>query len=110
MRSHDEKDTVADSLYPVLRSGLPADDPERDALDKALAHAGTATVAHLDPYVREVREVGTDGEVDLVQDRLLDAAGAEAGVVDARPLTVLTRVRDLHGRVLRSVSVDAGTS
>jgi RHS repeat-associated protein len=108
---HDPNDTVQDSRYRAQREFLADSDPEKQALRKAQAHAGTPTVVHLDPEGREVRvvEAGAAGERRVV-DRTLHHGGTPVAVGDPRGLTAFAYALDLQGRVLRTDSVDAGRS
>jgi hypothetical protein len=110
IRRHDRNDTVADSRWRLERAGLPATDPARQALDGALAHAGTPVVAHLDPLGREVRTVEPTGDGDRVVTSMLDARGALTAATDPRGLVAMTVRRDLRGLILATASIDAGDS
>lgn len=109
--SADPNDTVAGSDYELQRQGLPAGDPERRALDRAQAHAGTPTTVHVDPMGRTVLDVrrGAAGEERRCR-RTLDDDGNVTAVVDARGITITQADLDMAGRLLRQRSVDAGES
>lgn len=105
----DPNDTVTGSGFELQRTGLPADDPQRRALERARAHAGTPTTMHRDPLGREVLGVhrGAGGEERRTR-TVLDDDGSPVAVIDARGLTVTRHDYDMASRVLRRVSVDAG--
>ena len=105
----DENDTVDASAYRAQRAMLPATDPQRQALDKALAHAGTPTLTRLDPSgnATEVLARGGAGP-DLSTRFRRDSDGEVVDVIDARGITTLSYRRDMLGRVVRTVSADAG--
>ncbi|MBP9168342.1 MAG: VCBS repeat-containing protein [Kofleriaceae bacterium] len=105
-------DNVASSLYRALREGRPSDDAERVAYEHALAHAATPTVTHVDgrglPCATE--DVGdASAETRWVRQRH-DAAGQPVAVIDPRGLEALRITRDLRGRALAQVSIDAGAT
>ena len=108
VRRHDRNDTVADSRWRLERDGLPATDPAREALEGALAHAGTPVVAHLDSLGREVRTVEPTGDGDQVVTATLDGRGAMIEATDPRGRLALSFRRDLRGLVLATNSIDAG--
>ncbi|MFL6139752.1 MAG: SpvB/TcaC N-terminal domain-containing protein [Frankiaceae bacterium] len=105
---YDENDTVQDSLYRVLREALPDDDPEKQALRKAQAHAGTPGIAHLDPLGREAQAVVTTAAGPSVRSTRFDANGDEAETTDPRRLVAVRNRRDLLGRTLWTAGIDAG--
>ena len=106
---HDANDTVADSLYRTQRDTLPDADPEKIALVKSLAHAGTPTTTHFDPVGREVKvvELG-EGGVELESSVEFDVGSDVAARIDGRGLGAARYVRDMTGRVLSAASIDAG--
>jgi RHS repeat-associated protein len=108
-RHYDANDTVADAVYRLARESLPADDPERQALDGALAHADTPTTAHVDALGREILivEAGEGGAEHVTQQRY-DGGGPLAELVDPRGLSAVVSRHDMLGRVLYEHSVDAG--
>jgi RHS repeat-associated protein len=107
---HDENDTVQDSLYRVTREALPDGDPEKQALRKAQAHAGTPVVTDLDPLGRpgRVSDVTAAGPRSVVTRH--DGRGDESELVDPRGLVTVRHRRDLLGNQLATASVDAGES
>ena len=108
---HDANDTVLDSGYRLLREGLPVDDPERVAYERAAAHANTPVSALLDPLGGEVVSVvrAAPGDTDLVEETRLDVTRSQVEFVDARGLVAFRDVRDMVGRSWRHESIDAGT-
>jgi RHS repeat-associated protein len=106
---HDPNDTVQDSRYRLEREGLPDPNPEKVALRKAQAHAGTPIVADLDPEGREVREVDSaPGGLQRVTVQRLDSRGHPVAVVDPRGIMAFEQRLDLGGRIVYSRSADAG--
>ncbi|MET3948528.1 RHS repeat-associated protein [Arthrobacter sp. UYCu512] len=107
--SADPNDTVTGSDYELQRQALPAGDPERRALERARAHAGTPTTVHVDPMGRTVLEVrrGAAAEERRCR-RTLDDDGNVTAVVDARGVMITQVDLDMAGRLLRQRSVDAG--
>ena len=104
----DPNDTVVGSDYELQRQALPADDPQRQALERARAVAGTPTETHVDPMGREVLEVTAGiGQQRRVR-RILDDDGNALALVDARGITVEQNVLDMAGRLLRKRSADGG--
>src|SRR5205085_5963719 len=57
----DANDTVATSPYRAMRAGLPADAPERQALEHALRHAGTTSFVYLDAGGRSIGALDRGG-------------------------------------------------
>lgn len=108
-RESDGNDNVIGSLYEALRSGLPATDVERQALDKAIAHANTPTIIESDPLGRpfRVRELGGGG-VERTMVTTYNGMGLPAAVVDARGLTAMVYRYDMLGRPVLEQSMDAG--
>jgi RHS repeat-associated protein len=107
----DANDTVLESAYRRRREGLAIDDPERQALEHARAHAGTATTTFLDPQGREVGSLTRGGSGDDRRTEMrLDGAGELREVVDARGLVAFRYRRDMEGRLLFTQSMDAGDS
>ena len=110
--SYDPNDTVEDEdcLYRIyIESNLPADAPERRALNKARAHAGTPTITRLDPLGREIAQVETanDSEPRITESQL-DSQGNVTDIIDPRGLTAFIYRHDMLGRVLNEHSIDAG--
>lgn len=109
VRRHDPNDTVQDSLYRVLREGLPDTHTEKQALQKAQEHADTPTVVHLDPQGQEVKQVVIGiGGTDKVTENTFDIRGNLTEVIDPRGLTAFRYRPDMQGRVLYQRSADAG--
>jgi RHS repeat-associated protein len=106
----DANDTVLESVYRVMREGLPADDPERQAFEHARTHAGTPTTTFLDPRGREVGSLARGGATadDRRTEVCLDGAGEVREVLDPRGLVAFRYRRDMEGRLLATHSVDAG--
>lgn len=75
LREADATDTVAGSACEAARLALPANNPERQALVQAQAHAGTPTIVELDVLGRSarVRELGGGGEERVTRTELNDA-------------------------------------
>jgi len=109
VRHFDANDTVRESLYRTLRESLRTSNPERRSLDKALAHADTPTVEHLDPRGLSVKrvELSPDGN-HRTTERRLDINGEAIALIDGRGLTAFSSVLDMQGRALLSRSIDAG--
>lgn len=105
----DANDAVAGSAWEAARAALPAADPERRALDGALAHAGTPVVMDLDPRGRpiRVRELGAGG-VERITATEFGDQGLAVRAVDARGLDAFTYRHDMLGRVLLERGIDAG--
>jgi RHS repeat-associated protein len=107
----DANDTVDESLYKARRQGLSADDPARQALAKAEAHAGTPLVVQLDPFGREIAQVERlegGGERRTLTE--LDADGNTLSVTDPRGLVAVQYDHGMTSGVLRQRSIDAGES
>lgn len=111
VRSFDPNDTVQASRYRREREALPAGNWERTALTRALAHADTPSIVHLDPLGREVVQVETSAAgPDRVTESRLDIQGNVRELIDARGLTAFTYRYDMLGRALYQRSMDAGES
>jgi RHS repeat-associated protein len=105
----DENDTVDVSAYRAARIGLPATSAERQALDKALAHAGTPTTSFLGPDGQTVRTVVRGSpNPDRVTQIQRDFSGEVMKIIDPRSIVTLAYRRDMQGRVVSVVSADAG--
>ena len=105
-------DTVLDSTYRALRERRPAGDPERVAYEHAASHANTPTVTHVDArgLVCLTVAVGDASAAERRARQVVDASGQVIATIDPRGLTAFTYQRDLRGRALATVSVDAGPS
>lgn len=108
-RASDPNDNVSGSQYEAARAALPADDAERDALEKALVHARTPSITEFDPLGREIvqreeEENGTERRSEIVR----GAQGLPAAIIDARGITSFTYRYDMLGRNLKETSVDSG--
>ena len=91
------------------RIGNPAGDPEREAAQKAAAHADTPTTAHLDTLGRAFLTVADDGTPEKVKTRVqLDIEGSDRVITDPRGIEAFVHDVDLAGRKLRIDSKDAG--
>ncbi len=109
IRNHDLNDTVDESLYKAIRDSLPAENPERQALDKALEHAHTPSIVRMDPLGREIVQIATSGNgTDRLTENHLDSQGNILAITDPRGLAAFTYRRDMLGQVLRQHSIDAG--
>jgi YD repeat-containing protein len=112
----DPNDAIGSATaYVSARSGLSSDDPEKIALVQAQANAATPVAIYVDALGRQVRkdeliiEPAHTGTVTLSERALLDIRGLSDATIDRRALNASTRVVDRLGRVLREVSMDAGT-
>ena len=82
---------------------------ERDAAEKALEHAGTPTVAHLDMLGRTFLTAADDGTPEKVKTRVkLDIEGNDRIITDPRGIQAFEHTFDLAGRKLVVDSTDAG--
>ena len=105
----DPNDTVLESAYRAQRASLPATDPERQALDHAHAHAGTARTTFVDPAGRNAATLVRGGASgDRRAETRYDASGRVREVVDPRGLVAFTYRHDMQGRLLFQHGVDAG--
>ena len=106
----DPDDTVLDSAYLALREGLPADAPERQALEQARSVATTPVTTFLDPLGRETATLASGGATaaDRRTETHLDVEGRPRDVIDPRGLVAFTYRRDMQGRVLAEHGVDDG--
>jgi hypothetical protein len=96
----DANDTVLDSAYRALRESRPADDPERQALEHAKAHAGTSTLSFLDPLGRAVGGLARGGDGDDLRTELrLDVRGDALAAVDPRGLVAFEYTQWSSGTV-----------
>lgn len=105
----DENDTVDLSAYRAARMGLGPANPERQALDKAMAHAGTPTVSFLGPDGLAVRTVARGGAApDRTMRVQRDVDGEVVKIIDPRSIVSFEYRRDMLGRVASVASADAG--
>jgi RHS repeat-associated protein len=109
VQSFDQNDTVDRSLYRVFREFQPATSPERMALDRSLAHKDTPESVQLDPLGREIVVIKTnnDGTIRKIENSY-DINGNVAEITDARGLKAFQYKRDMLGRQLHEISIDAG--
>ncbi|MEQ8456202.1 MAG: RHS repeat-associated core domain-containing protein [Sandaracinaceae bacterium] len=106
----DPNDTAEEATaYRAARAGLDATEPERLALEQALATAGTPVTVHYDALGHEVAvsEVIEGGRV-LEEHADLDIRGLSERTTDRRGRTASTRAFDRLGRALFEWSMDAG--
>src|SRR3546814_5950182 len=108
-RHYDANDTVDVSGWRLLRDILPADDPERRALDGTLAHAGTPVERNFDSEGRQVRLRESDGSGGQRELRSVIAdTGDLLRIVDARGIEASRHVHDMAGRKLVARHADSG--
>lgn len=86
---------------------------QQDAARKAIAHAGTPTVVHLDTLGRTIITIADNGEIDGQPQRYqtaveLDIEGNQRSVTDALGRVVMTYDYDMLGNVIRQRSMEAG--
>lgn len=107
----DANDRVNDSSWRLEREALPADDPEKQALLKAQAHADTPIVEAHDPLGRTVAEIAQlpGGGSTRVRTEL-GPDGERRRVIDQRGIVSHAYRTDLEGRVLEYASADAGVN
>jgi len=108
----DANDTVLDSPYGALRSGLPVGDPQRAAYDEATPHAGTTRLTFLDPLGRDAGTLARGGATAADQqiEEHHDVEGRLFEIVDARNIVAFSARYDMQGRVFYQRSKDAGES
>jgi len=106
----DPNDNVVGSLYGLQRQGLPAGDPELQAYQEAAPDQGTTTLTYLDPLGRPGGTLAQGGSTaaDRRTVTQLDIAGAVLQIIDPRNLTAFIYERDMLGRALHEVGLDAG--
>lgn len=106
--THDANDTSAGSDWAVRLSQ--GDAYERDAVTKALAHAGTPTVLHLDPLARSFLSVedGGPGVGQLETRTRFDIQGDPLELVDPAGVVVCRSRYDLLKHVAVRRHVDSG--
>ena len=109
VQSFDQNDTIDRSMYNIFREILPANTPDRMALDKSLSHKDTPTIVKLDPLGRTAITIETnnDGTERKIENQY-DINGNVAEIIDARNLKAFEYKRDMLGRVLYEKSMDAG--
>jgi RHS repeat-associated protein len=98
------------------RVGNPPGDPERDAAEKAAAHADTPTVAHLDALGRPFLTFADNGPDPALSGRHLlfaarvelDIEGNQREVLDAKGRAVMRYDYDMLGTRIRQSSMEAG--
>ncbi len=107
----DRNDTVlASDWYAQRQSGGGATAAEQRAATLAATCTDTPQVQLCDPLGRFVRIDVDNGTYGTYQTRhVLDSSGEITAVYDARGVLAGSQVRDAAGRVLQTVSVDAGT-
>ena len=117
MREYFKTQPATWQTWHAQRIGNPIGDPERDAAQKAAAHAGTPAVVHLDALGRPFLTLADNGP-DPAQPANhlffatrveLDIEGNQRAVIDARDHTVMAYDYDMLGNRIRQVSTDAGT-
>lgn len=111
VRNYDPNDTVQedDSSYRILRELLLDDNPEKQALRKAQAHADTPEITQLDPLGREVVQIQRNNTGDdRVTQSHFDIQGNVTSIIDARGLTAFIYRYDMLGRGLYEHSIDSG--
>ena len=115
----DANDTVLTSAYLAARESLPADHPQKQALEHAKAHADTSSRTIVDPMGRVVATLalgsrGSDGTGDQGDDirteSVLDIDGHALATIDGRGIEAFRYLRDMAGRILFEESVDGGPS
>lgn len=105
----DENDTVLASAWYTARSSGATGPQEADAAAKAAGHAGTPSIADLDPLGRAFRHAADNGAAGTyVTAQELDVDGRAVTTTDALGRVVLRNDFDLAGAVIHSASVDSG--
>ena len=91
---------------------LPADDPERQALEEARPHAGTSKLLYLDPFGRVAAQLQQGGSTaaDRPNEAIADIQARPLQIVDPRGLSAFRYRHDMLGRVVQQDSADAGQS
>lgn len=111
--------TAANEYLPTWyaqRVAMPAGDPDRDAAQRAAAHANTPTVAHLDALGRPFLTVAhnryeRDGATldEKYATRVeLDIEGNQRSVTDAKGRVVMRYEQDMLGTRIHQASMEAG--
>jgi RHS repeat-associated protein len=111
IQSFDQNDTVDRSFYKIIREIQPSSNPEKLALNKALAHKETPEVIELDPLGRVILtiQINNDGTERKIENRY-NINGTLAEITDARGLSAFVYKQDMLGRLLYENSIDAGES
>lgn len=110
-RSFDGNDTIATSAWRLPREILPADHPDRHALDGALVHNDTPLEIAFDALGRTVLASDDDRLGTTRRIRTVYAISqAPTAIIDERGITTTRRIHDMAGRVVRETSADAGTT
>ncbi|GAA5225382.1 SpvB/TcaC N-terminal domain-containing protein [Membranihabitans marinus] len=109
IKYYDQNDTVDRSLYKVFREILPADSPEKLALDKSLAHKETPTITEFDPLGREITKIETNNNATIRKiETQYDVRNNPVKITDPRGLIAFQYKRDMMGRLLYEDSMDSG--
>lgn len=109
-RHFDANDTVDQSAWRLSREILPANHPERRALDGSLAHAGTPVERIFDAAGAQVRLREDGGAAGLRELRsIYDVYGDLVRVIDARGVETSRHVHDMQGRKIVETLADSGT-
>ncbi|MFX0541567.1 SpvB/TcaC N-terminal domain-containing protein [Roseovarius sp. S4756] len=108
-RHFDANDTVGQSAWRLSREILPANHPERRALDSSLPHADTPTERILDAAGRQVRlrEADDQGGTREIRTIIEDGGGA-LRIIDARGIESSRHIHDMAGRRITAFHADAG--
>ena len=108
--AYDRNDTVDDGGdHPWYEAMSAGDTQEQATADKALAHAGTPTVTHLDALGRPFLVVEHNGGAEYHATKtVLDVDGQVLSVVDPLGRTCMTLTYGMLGQVLKLDSLDAG--
>ena len=109
VKVYDAIDTVEDSLYSTLRQGLPDNDPDKDAFNKAKKHANTPTIELLDGLGRsfETQKVLTDGS-KVTTSKLLNGSGLPLQLKDERGLLCGAYIYTLNGTAIQIQNLESG--
>lgn len=108
-RQYDPNDAVVGSRYQVLNEVRADDDPQKQALRQAQAHADTPRITQFDPSGRPVVALETDRDGPARRTETeLDFYGNSKRITDPRGLVAFAYERDMRGRVIHEQSIDAG--
>ncbi len=116
VREHFEAQPAGWQTWHAQRIGRPAGDSERDAAEKATAHADTPTTAHFDvlgrPFLTFV-DNGSDparpgGHLLFATRVELDIEGNQRAVIDAKDRLVMRYDYDMLGNRVHQASMEAG--